>query len=67
MATPLADLIRPEHIEDMVGQEHLFKKGSMFQTAISRKLIYNMIFYGTPGVGKTKVTNIITKNTEMLV
>ena len=65
--TPLADLIRPERIEDMVGQEHLFKKGSMFQKAISKNLIPNMIFYGPPGVGKTTVANIIAKNTEMLL
>ena len=67
MATPLAELLRPERIEDMVGQEHLFKKGSMFQKAISRNLIPNMIFYGPPGVGKTTVANIIAKNTEMLL
>ncbi len=67
MATPLAELLRPERIEDMVGQEHLFKKGSMFQKTISRNLIPNMIFYGPPGVGKTTVANIIAKNTEMLL
>lgn len=65
--TPLADLVRPLKIEDMVGQEHLFKKGSMFQKAISKNLIPNMIFYGPPGVGKTTVANIIATNTEMLL
>ena len=67
MSTPLAELLRPESIEEMVGQEHLFKKGSVFQKAISKNLIPNMIFYGPPGVGKTTVANIIAKNTEMLL
>ena len=67
MATPLAELLRPEKIEDMVGQEHLFKKGSIFNKSISRNIIPNMIFYGPPGVGKTTVANIIAKNTEMLL
>lgn len=67
MATPLAELLRPEKLEDMVGQEHLFKKGSIFQKSISKNIIPNMIFYGPPGVGKTTVANIIAKNTEMLL
>ncbi len=67
MSTPLADLMRPERIEDMVGQDHLFKKGSLFNKTISKNIIPNMIFYGPPGVGKTTVANIIAKNTEMLL
>ena len=67
MATPLAELLRPESIEEMVGQEHLFKEGSIFQKTIARNLIPNMVFYGPPGVGKTTVANIIAKNTEMLL
>lgn len=67
MSTPLAEFIRPEKIEDMVGQEHLFKKNSVFQKSISKNIIPNMIFYGPPGVGKTTVANIIAKNTEMLL
>lgn len=65
MATPLAELLRPEKIEDMVGQTHLFKKGSLFLKSINKNIIPNMIFYGPPGVGKTTVANIIAKNTEM--
>lgn len=65
MATPLAELLRPERIEDMVGQTHLFKKDSLFLKSINKNIIPNMIFYGPPGVGKTTVANIIAKNTEM--
>ena len=67
MSTPLADLIRPESISDMVGQEHLFSKDSVFTKAINKNLIPNMIFYGPPGVGKTTVANIIAKNTDMVL
>jgi len=67
MATPLADLIRPTSIEEMVGQEHLFAKDSIFSKAINKNLIPNMIFYGPPGVGKTTVANIIAKNTDMVL
>lgn len=67
MATPLADLIRPSSLEEMVGQEHLFGKDSLFRKTISRNIIPNMIFYGPPGVGKTTVANIIAKNTDMVL
>ena len=67
MSQPLADLMRPTSIEEMVGQEHLFKKGSIFNKMIARNIIPNMIFYGPPGVGKTTVANIIAKNTDMLL
>ncbi len=67
MGTPLAELYRPNSIEEMVGQPHLFNKGSIFYNTINRKNIPNMIFYGPPGVGKTTVANIIAKNTEMLL
>ena len=67
MATPLADLIRPTSLDEMVGQEHLFGKDSLFRKTISRNIIPNMIFYGPPGVGKTTVANIIAKNTDMVL
>lgn len=67
MATPLAELIRPEELKDMVGQEHLFSEDSLFRKMISRNLVPNMIFYGPPGVGKTTVANIIAKNSDMLL
>lgn len=67
MATPLADLVRPTSIDEMVGQKHLFGKDSLFRKTISRNIIPNMIFYGPPGVGKTTVANIIAKNTDMIL
>ena len=67
MSVPFAEQFRPETLEEMVGQPHLFSKGTVFNKTISKNLIPNMIFYGPPGVGKTTVANIIAKNTEMLL
>lgn len=65
MKKPLADLIRPERIEDMVGQTHLLSKDSSFRKFIDSGHISNMIFYGPPGTGKTTMANIIAKKANM--
>ncbi len=58
----LADKIRPQNLDEVVGQEHLLKKGSLFRNLIDNGNITNMIFYGPPGTGKTTVAEIIAKN-----
>lgn len=63
MSTPLADRIRPENIEDVVGQKHLLGEGKLLFNMIKKGETPNMIFYGPSGVGKTTVANIIAKNT----
>ncbi|MEA4911884.1 MAG: replication-associated recombination protein A [Oscillospiraceae bacterium] len=63
--TPLAQLIRPETLDDMFGQQHLLKKGCVFRDMIDRGVVPNMIFFGPSGVGKTTAAGIIAKNTEM--
>ena len=65
MQKPLADLLRPEKLEDMVGQAHLLEKNSTFRRVIDSGHISNMIFYGPPGTGKTTMANIIAKKTNM--
>src|SRR5574344_873366 len=65
MQKPLADLVRPENIEDVVGQHHLLDKKAIFRTVIESGKIPNMIFYGPPGVGKTTLANIIAKKANM--
>lgn len=63
MSKPLADRIRPETLDTVVGQSHLLGKGKLLGEIIGRGEIPNMIFYGPSGVGKTTVANIIAKNT----
>lgn len=65
MQKPLAELLRPNELNEMVGQSHLLEKGSLFVKAIDSGKITNMIFYGPPGTGKTTAANIIAKKTNM--
>ena len=65
MQQPLADFLRPESLEDMVGQHHLLDKGTIFRKSIDSNHITNMVFYGPPGVGKTTLANIIAKNSHL--
>ena len=48
---PLASRMRPERLEDFVGQEHLIGKGKILRNLIEQDQIPSMIFWGPPGVG----------------
>jgi putative ATPase len=61
MNRPLADIIRPTSIEDMVGQSHLFGKNGIIRRIIDKGVLRNMIFAGPPGTGKTTAAMIIAK------
>lgn len=56
---PLADLMRPDKLEDFVGQQHILKEGKPLYNLIKNKNICNCIFYGPPGTGKTTLANIM--------
>ena len=58
-AAPLAERMRPQKLDDLIGQEHLTGKGSILRTAIENGKIPSMILWGPPGVGKTTIANII--------
>ena len=64
MYQPLADLIRPETLDDVFGQEHILGKGAVLRRLIDSGKIPNMIFYGPSGTGKTTVAKIIAKQTN---
>lgn len=64
MSQPLADLMRPEILDEMVGQAHLLGKNSLFRKVIESGSVPNMIFYGPPGTGKTTAARIIAKKTN---
>ena len=59
MYKPLAERMRPESIEDFVGQEHIVGKGKPLYNLIKNKKILNCILYGPPGTGKTTLANIM--------
>lgn len=62
MSKPLADLIRPQTLDDVVGQKHLLCQNGVLRKIIESKNIPNMIFFGPSGTGKTTVASIISKN-----
>lgn len=65
VATPLAERMRPEVLEDLAGQEHLTGKGSVLRTAIEQQKIPSMILWGPPGTGKTTIAHIIASTLEV--
>lgn len=65
MEKPLAEILRPQSLDDVVGQHHLLDEGQLFRKVISKNHVPNMVFYGPPGIGKTTLANIIAKNSNM--
>ena len=61
MNSPLADRLRPDSLENVVGQRHLLGDGKVLRRVIESGSIPNMIFYGPSGTGKTTVANIAAK------
>ncbi len=64
MRSPLADRLRPQTIDDIVGQHHLLDTGRPLRNIIESGQIPNMVFYGPSGVGKTTLASIIAKQTN---
>ncbi len=64
MPSPLADRMRPQTLDDVVGQRHLLSPGCVLRTVIDSGEVPNMIFYGPSGVGKTTVARIIARQTN---
>ncbi len=61
---PLADEIRPETLDEVVGQKHILGPGGVLRRIIENGTNANMIFYGPSGTGKTTVANIIARSTN---
>ena len=64
VSQPLAARLRPETIEEYVGQEHLLGRGRVLRRMIEQDRISSMIFWGPPGVGKTTLAQIIARMTR---
>lgn len=62
---PLAERMRPNTIDDIVGQEHITGKGSILRNALENGTIPSMILWGPPGVGKTTLANVITQTLQV--
>jgi putative ATPase len=58
--TPLAEILRPQSLDDYIGQQHLIGPGAVLRTLIESGNIPSMIFWGPPGIGKTTLAMIIS-------
>ncbi|MBR7091403.1 MAG: replication-associated recombination protein A, partial [Clostridia bacterium] len=61
---PLYERMRPQCLEDFVGQEHIVYPNSLLSRAIKSDMLGSCIFWGPPGTGKTTLAHIITKTTN---
>ena len=61
---PLAERMRPQTLDEILGQEHLLGAGKPLRTAIERDQVPSMILWGPPGVGKTTIGQVIAKMTK---
>ena len=62
--TPLADRIRPEILDEFVGQKAILGEGSILRKAILEDKISSLIFWGPPGCGKTTLARLMAKTTQ---
>ena len=59
MEKPLAYRLKPEKLDDIIGQEHLVGKGKVLRNLIKNKKLISMILYGPPGSGKTSIAHAL--------
>ncbi len=61
MREPLASRLRPESLDDIIGQEHLVGQKGIIRKCLNEKRFFSCIFFGPPGIGKTSLAQVIAK------
>lgn len=62
--SPLASRMRPDRLEDIVGQKHILGKNTLLYRAIKADKLSSVIFYGPPGTGKTTIAKVIANTSD---
>ena len=65
MREPLAILLRPNKLDDIIGQDNLVGKDGPIRNFVDNKKLFSMILYGNPGIGKTSIANAIVNELDM--
>jgi len=61
---PLADLLRPERLDQVVGQDHLLAEDAPLGRMLAQRRVASMILWGPPGIGKTTVARLLAQQTD---
>ena len=62
--SPLASRMRPQMLEEVVGQQHLVGTGKIIRRMVDARMLSSMILYGPPGTGKTSIASAIAGSTN---
>ena len=65
MKQPLAFRMRPESLDEVIGQQHLIGPGQVLRRCVEEGRLFSMIFYGPPGTGKTTLASVLAREMNL--